>query len=213
MKKFFISAVMAIVALAANAQQQPVGSFSVMPRVGMGYTNISNMDRDVYYYDNGDKWRPESFNDFITYIAGVEGKYQINDIIGVSLGVDFNHYKTDHAAAAEGLGILNYNYDFSYSTLAIPVLAQFNIGNHFGVKCGIQPAFMLSAKENKDVSMKEFTKGTVWSIPVGLSWTFNSPLVLDLRYNIPISRVNKYDDAHNNKMSTVSLTLGYRIDL
>lgn len=209
MKKFFMSAVMAIVTLAASAQQQETGTFSIMPRVGMGYTNVSNMDQEVSNNGNLEK---ESFGDYVNHLVGVEAKYQVNKLLGVSLGVDYNHFGVLKSASSEG-GLKTYNYDYSYSTLAIPVLAQFNIGNHFGAKCGIQPAFLLTAKENSDKDMKDKCKSMLWTIPVGISWTFNSPLVLDLRYNIPLSRVNKVDIKDNRVMNTINLTLGYRFDL
>lgn len=205
MKKFFMSAVMAIVALAASAQQQEAGTFSVMPRVGLGYTNISNMDRNVGIFNPEKK----SFSDYYTHIVGAEAKYQVNDIVGVSLGVDYNKFSVSESQSVDGV----FNYDYSFSTLAIPVLAQFNLGSHFGVKCGIQPAFLLTAKENSDCDIKEDCKKMLWTIPVGISWTFNTPLVLDLRYNIPLSHMDKVDFQDNHTMNTVSITLGYRFDL
>lgn len=205
MKKLFISAVMAIVALAASAQQQEAGTFSVMPRVGLGYTNISNLKKPVGIFNPEMK----SFSDYYTHIVGAEAKYQVNDIVGVSLGVDYNRFTVSGSASADGF----YDYDYSFSTLAIPVLAQFNIGNHFGAKCGIQPAFLLTAKENSNVDMKDKCKKVLWTIPVGISWTFNTPFVLDLRYNIPLSHVNKVNIPDNLTMNTVSVTLGYRFDL
>lgn len=207
MKKFFMSAVMAIVALAASAQQQEAGTFSVMPRVGLGYTNISNLKKDVGIAIG--KSEIKSFSDYYTHIVGAEAKYQVNDIVGVSLGVDYNKFSVSGSQSVDGV----FNYDYSFSTLAIPVLAQFNLGSHFGVKCGIQPAFLLTAKENSDCDIKEDCKKMLWTIPVGISWTFNTPLVLDLRYNIPLSHMDKVDFQDNHTMNTVSITLGYRFDL
>ena len=52
------------------------------------------------------------------------------------------------------------------------------------------------------------------SIPVGISYEFKVPIVIDLRYNIGLSKIGKSDSAFKDSRSnTCMLTLGYKFKL
>ena len=63
---------------------------------------------------------------------------------------------------------------------------------------------------NKD----EFNKFDI-AIPIGLSYEFKFPLVIDLRYNIGLTKVNKNDtpDGKDYQNMQAALTLGYKFKL
>lgn len=215
MKKFFVIAMMAVAALTANAQQQAAGTFSLMPHLGGGYANLTNTKASIggETCNNGD---------FASGLIGGEAKYQITDIFGLSLGLDLQANVAINTHEVNG-----YKYQPSFTYFNIPLLAQFNIGNHFGAKAGIQANFLVDADAGNDKcddlfkadggSFKKIYKGTVISIPVGVSWTFNVPIVMDLRYNIPVTRANEHDlssfGIDNNQWHNITLTVGYRFDL
>ena len=53
------------------------------------------------------------------------------------------------------------------------------------------------------------------SLPIGLSYEFKVPIVLDLRYNIGLTNVNKNATANGKDYSNIqaALTIGYKFKL
>jgi hypothetical protein len=94
----------------------------------------------------------------------------------------------------------------------------------------VQFGFLMDAKMNRTEEIKKgdvtdkhdtevkckdmFNKFDV-AIPVGISYEFKVPIVIDLRYNIGLSKVNK-DNWYENKSCqshTCTLTVGYKFKL
>lgn len=205
MKKIFMIAMMVVATLTANAQNQAAGTFSLMPHVGLGYGSMTNA---------GD------FDSYINAIGGAEAKYQISDVFGLSVGLDFQYTKSTSSESnaiwiSDGYKTVKIGTDEktepTFAYLNIPVLAQFNLGRHFGAKVGVQPGFLVGTDNLGEYTKSDF-KSTSFSIPVGFSYTFNTPIVLDLRYNIPVTRMNDFEMAKNVNLHIVSLTVGYRFD-
>ena len=63
--------------------------------------------------------------------------------------------------------------------------------------------------ESKDV--KENHENTAFSIPIGISGEYNN-FVLDARYNIGITKVNKYGD-NSQRSDLFVVTIGYKFQL
>ena len=66
-----------------------------------------------------------------------------------------------------------------------------------------------------DEDMKDECKKFDLSIPIGVSYQFQVPVTVDLRYNLGVTKVNKesvsgVDDSKNN---VISLTVGYKFAL
>ena len=129
-------------------------------------------------------------------------------------------------------GQLNLDY------LSAPILAHYYITDHLCLNAGFQIGFLLSARmhqvttsydetdgtrkyeqyEGKDLNHLESNnswsaqfEGHALSIPVGLSYEYQN-IVLDAKYNFPVSYVNKagYD---KNILKTFLFTVGYKFDL
>ncbi|MBQ1650456.1 MAG: hypothetical protein II055_04905, partial [Prevotella sp.] len=83
----------------------------------------------------------------------------------------------------------------------------------FALKTGVQFGFPASAKIN-DADYKDQAKKFNFSIPVGLSYEYKN-VVLDLRYNISVTKANKDDFGYSEKMRSdlLQITLGYKFDL
>ena len=93
---------------------------------------------------------------------------------------------------------------------------------------GIQPGFLLSGKYRAKVDggswntedTKHYFKSTDFSIPVGISYTFEQGLVIDARYNIPVTDIatDEFKEDFSggneelNKMTNrvFSLTVGWK---
>lgn len=202
MKKFIMMAVMAIVAISANAQK---GEYFITPRIGFGYGNISNMGDDIARDNLGGN-------------LGVDFEYMLSDQFGLSAGLEGMYLKSgEETISVEGASVKTYA---TYGFVNIPILAQYHFGN-FAVKAGLQPSFKASAKLHSDHKVlgmsgsedEDFNNINSFnlSIPVGISYQFSTPIVLDLRCAIPVTKLNKDNNpGGNNKLTTVMLSIGYR---
>lgn len=94
MKKLMIIAAMMVTTLTASAQQ-PTGTFSIIPKVGI---NLANLAGDV----DGTSMK-------FGLVAGAEAMYQVNPLIGISGGLLYSmqgaEYKGDNKAKYDFLNI------------------------------------------------------------------------------------------------------------
>ena len=186
MKKLMMIAAMMVATLTVSAQQA-TGTFSIIPKAGI---NLSNLAGDV----SGNSMK-------IGLVAGAEGMYQINPLIGLSAGLLYS------MQGCEGSGDSKAKYDF----INIPVLANFYVAPNFALKVGLQPAFVASAKDkvgNYEVDVKDAMQSIVIDLPIGASYEISN-FVIDARYNLGLSKINKHDGSIRN--SVIQITLGYKI--
>lgn len=150
-------------------------------------------------------------------VAGAEFGYMVAPQFGVTAGA---------LVSMQGANAKDNDYLKDASTtltyLNIPILANYYIIPGLAVKAGIQPGFMLSAKQkgsekilsswvDYDESNTDGYKKFDFSIPIGLSYEF-SDFVIDARYNLGLTNI--IDDDHiKNKNSVIMLTIGYKIPL
>lgn len=202
MKKFLFTAFLATVAMIANADPQSVHKFSLTPHVGFGYAHLSNLDK----CSNGG-----------SIVIGAESQYLFNPSLGMSAGIDLGYVQSNKDSYSE----VGEIYLTSYS-INVPILAQVHLGDHFAVKAGVQPGFLIEPKLHgkipgyaADEQIKDLTNNFQFSIPVGVSYEFNNPLVLDLRANIPVTRILDKGKLTTDNVSlfNVMLTVGYRFDI
>ncbi len=193
MKKFFMIAVMAISALAANAQTPAAGSITVVPKVGINFSTIDgNTDNDMK----------------VGFAAGAEGLYMIDDMFGISAGVMYSQQGAKQELTKGLDATLKADY------INIPIMANSYLAPGLAVKIGVQPGFKvneelkLSTNEHSGSAETKQVDSFDLSIPVGVSYEFSN-IVLDARYNWGVTNMYKDKDskAHN---SVFQLTLGYR---
>lgn len=191
MKKFLLMAAVLMTSMAASAQNE-VGKITIAPTVGI---NFSNMSGDV----EGNKMK-------IGPVFGAVAEYGLMEKLGLSAGVLYSMqgYKGEYSAYG---ATAKWTTKMDY--LNVPILANYYVVNGLAVKAGLQPAFLLSAK-NDDKDIKDKCKSFELSIPVGVSYEF-SDFVIDARYNIPLTKVNDGDGSMKN--SVIQLTVGYKIGL
>ena len=174
--------------ITASAQQDE-GTFSIAPKVGM---NLANFAGDI-----------NSNSIKIGLVVGADGMYQFSPLLGLSAGVFYSMQGCSYT------GDLKDNFDF----LNIPVLANFYVAQNFALKIGLQPAFLLSAKQKANKSEYDVKSGMQsidLSVPIGLSYEF-ADFVIDARYNLGLTKVNKSNGSIRN--SVIQFTLGYKIHL
>ena len=140
--------------------------------------------------------------------AGVEGMYMVNDKFGAALGVNLTGYNTSVETRKDDVIYSNYYFNF-------PVTANYYVAPGLAVKAGIALNLLATAKIDdydeydfgfKSLKVKDMYKSTFFTVPVGVSYEFNS-FVFDARYNIGISKVAKDDDGSFNALT---FTVGYK---
>ncbi len=194
MKKLLTIIATAFIALSVSAQSE-AGSFTLQPNVGFTYTTAT-----------GD-WGKGTDGAF-ALTAGVEGMYMVNDKFGAALGVNLTGYNTSVETRKDDVIYSNYYFNF-------PVTANYYVAPGLAVKAGIALNLLATAKIDDydeydfgitSVKVKDMYKSTFFTVPVGVSYEFNS-FVFDARYNIGISKVAKDDDGSFNALT---FTVGYK---
>lgn len=204
MKKFFTFIAAAFMAISASAQSE-AGSFTLQPNVGFTYTTATG--------DLGDG-RDGAF----ALTAGVEGMYMVNDKFGAALGLNYTGYNTSQEVVTSLKGdtedLVYSNYYFN-----IPVTANYYVAPGLAIKAGIALNFLSTAKldgydefefdygfVSAKGKVKDIYKSTFFSVPVGVSYEFNS-FVFDARYNFGVSKAAKGGDGSFNALT---FTVGYK---
>ena len=194
MKKLLTIIATAFIALSVSAQSE-AGSFTLQPNVGFTYTTATG--------DLGDG-RDGAF----ALTAGVEGMYMVNEKFGAALGVNLTGYNTSVETLKDDVIYSNYYFNF-------PVTANYYVAPGLAVKAGIALNLLSTAKRDgydeydygfKSVKVKDIYKSTFFSVPVGVSYEFNS-FVFDARYNFGISKVA---NGHDGSFNALTFTVGYK---
>ena len=221
MKKMMMMLLMATVALTASAQNE-VGQFTLQPKVGLNLASVSG----VYTIDNPYTNEKDDGNLKGDFAIGVEAEYGLSEKFSVAAGVlyscqgkDFGSVKLyNNPDGSAGWGwdknVLNLGY------LNIPIVANFYFARNWAIKAGIQPGFLLSAKEkvdgigtneSYDKDIKSDYQSFDLSIPLGLSYEYQK-VVFDLRYNLGLTKINKKGD-ESCKNNVIQFTIGYKFAL
>lgn len=217
--------------------QERIGTFSIIPRVGVTVANLSN--NKIYFGDNG----AISSKSKSGFIVGADAYYQATDQVGVSLGVFYtslgckfdDHDVLISAPASQG-GEAKYDAYTDFSTtlnyVAVPLLAHVYVANGLALKAGVQASFLTGAKTEyttrsfmlntetgartydsstsqfEDTNTDNYQKVDV-SFPVGASYEYMN-VVLDARYNLGLTKVDKIN---NSKNRAFVFTVGYKFTL
>ena len=199
MKKILIMAVAAMMAIVGANAQHREGDYSIQPRVGVTWSNLTNTD-DAKMKLN------------LTY--GVEYEHYVTEQFSLAGGALFTN---------QGTKFKEDNSTFNNYYFAVPLTANYYVLPGLALKAGLQPAYRVKTNlksddhtydidkaleilfENIDVKMNKFDL----SIPVGLSYEYNG-LTLDARYNFGVTKLfSGVDD--NSRNQVVTITLGYKL--
>jgi opacity protein-like surface antigen len=195
MKKLMMIAVMAIFAMTASAQNtnREVGAFTLQPKVGLTIGSFSGE-----YITVGGKVETKKR---VGFTAGLEGEIYATNWLGIALGLNY-------AQQGWKFGDVKCKYDY----LNVPLVADFYVARGLALKTGVQLGFLMNAKWD-DLNVKDDCNKTNFSIPIGISYEFSN-VVLDLRYNVALSKVNKNaTDNYKYRSDLVQITIGYKFEL
>ena len=192
-----IMAALVLSSVCAMAQHE-VGSFTLQPKVGINFANMTNMNKPSMR---------------VGLAAGLEAEYYASDIVSVSLGAIYSMQgckaKDEYVKETLKLDYIN-----------VPILANVYVVPGLAVKLGIQPGFCINKKIDVEISTgqeasgklsKDEVKGFDLSIPVGLSYEFAN-FQLDARYNFGLTKAINFEK-DSPKNSVIQVTLGYKFQL
>ncbi len=234
MKKLVLF-VVAIAATVSTFAQSPVGTFSITPKVGFNAANITGKDFDESYNSPLIDLNATA-STTLGVVVGAEGAYQVTDRFAVSAGLIYSQQGAERGSSVEmeigEKSKFEDNSKLALGYLNVPILANFYVYKGLAVKAGIQPGFLLSAKNENDltytgafatsnsdntksVDVKDICNKFDFSIPVGVSYDFPCGIVLDLRYNIGLTKIGKDMEGYKpeSKNSVFQLTIGYKLPL
>ncbi len=208
MKKVLLLLLVILVAVPVSAQKK----FTFGPRVGFTVADL--------HADDDEK------NDEISgvrtgLVVGAFAEYRAVKWLAVSADVLFAQKgaENEFSIKTSELDQTTKN-NFKLSYIDVPVLANFYVTKGLALKAGIQPSFLVSAKNKisatldgelhkETADLKDELKTVDFSIPVGISYTFKMGLVLDLRYHIGCTDLLKDGDYKlTNRVAT--LTVGWK---
>ena len=197
MKKLMIMAAFMVAAVTANAQGE-VGTLTIQPKVGLNLTTITNTEKVVKGIDYSSKMH-------VGFAAGIEAEYVVANNVSVALGALYSK---------QGVGIK----DFKIGSF-IPIVANYYIIPGLAIKAGIQPSFLMGAKNKwKDDGgsdsddIKDYLKTFDLAIPLGASYEYKN-VVFDVRYNLSVLKLNKFEADKNMRNSVIQFTLGYKLPI
>jgi len=228
MKKLMMIAAMMVATMTASAQFEP-GTFSLQPKLGGTGAMLSNMPALNTQGAGGVNLKSDK-TAMGGFIIGGEAEYQLSKIFSLAAGVNY---------AQQGSGWKNKSFSVNgvvadlkdakieLGYVNVPIVANAYLFKGFALKAGVQFGFLTSAKMkftikaergglnqslNNDVSFKDGCEKMDIAIPVGVSYQFKVPIVIDARYNIGLKNISK-EPGENFKNQVFQITVGYKFAL
>ena len=215
------------------AQAQPsAGSFSLIPRLGVNFANMTNDEVvvDLMQQEHTLKSRIKP-----GLMVGFDAEYQATSDLFMSLGLQYSRqgsrfpdFERKDGEFVEGYS--DWHTDLDY--LNVPLLFGYSIAKGFSVKAGLQLGLLLGGKEKmsytditildggtrkqgdavpRETDVKDVYKSVDLSIPLALSYEFEN-VILDARYNFGLSRIHQLDVV-KSRNSVIQLSVGYRFQV
>lgn len=228
-KKIVIMMVLLLAVVGAKAQEveNPVGRFSVIPRIGVTLANWSEPEKGI-------SLKPKYQAGFM---GGADVEYRIDKSLGITLGAYYARQGmrfpdcelTENADKGEYTGIKNQHVILDY--IQVPLMLKAYLVEGLSLNVGVQVGFLcgdgkvkreeteLQKDKNGSITYKEMqeTEAT-WpakkvdvAIPLGLSYEYMN-VILDARYNVSLTKAGK-GDWDNCKNKALTFTVGYRFTL
>lgn len=234
MRRFFFC-ILLMAAMVARAQVG-TGTWSLIPHVGISIAKFSN-DEIFLGPSMADAMTAQYRTGFT---GGADVRYQLARSVALSLGVAYTQrgtkYKNAEHQESENPATYVVGHD-SWQRLGyidVPLMAHLFVAPGLALNVGVQPSFLVDAKmhyesqaytldeesgarqwgqnEETDSKNKSLFQAAQFSIPMGLSYEYEH-VVLDVRYDIPVTKACKKDAGSDARNRGFLLTVGYRFDL
>ena len=227
MKRIITLAFLSAISLASFAQSK-VGTWSVIPHVGVSIASLTHQSGGIEVGDNqSQELKPQARPGFT---GGVDVMYQASDNIGLSIGLSYVQAGCKYKDVDDNGVIWHDHYD-RMDYISVPLLAHSYIAPGLSINVGVAPSFLIYGKYHAgmqsydldadghrtnvqegviDIDTKKGLRNFTLSIPVGISYEYEN-VVLDARYNVGMLNVYKHGLSARNKVFEVSV--GYKFDL
>ena len=226
MKRFSFWLAVALLCGSTSVRAQlEQGSFCITPKLGFMSASVTNMP-DLPIAD--DIALKRSF--FPGFLIGAECEYQLTDMVSVAAGLNYTHQgcKWKNYDMGNILQIKDIQTKLGYINL--PVVANVYLFKGFAIKTGVQLGYLTNANSQFKIIYKTGTGPTQdtqaddnilsdcnkldVTIPFGASFELNENLVIDSRYHLGLTRINKDKDEDGDLRNRGFLvTIGYRFPL
>lgn len=228
-----LSFLVAVLTVSLMTLAQPsAGSFSLIPRLGVNFANMTNDEVvvDLMQQEHTLKSRIKP-----GLMVGFDAEYQATNDLFMSLGLQYSRqgsrfpdFERKDGEFVEGYS--DWHTDLDY--LNVPLLFGYRIAKGFSVKAGLQLGLLLGGKEKmsytditildggtrkqgnavpRETDVKDVYKSVDLSIPFALSYEFEN-VILDARYNFGLSRIHQLDVV-KSRNSVIQLSVGYRFQV
>ena len=228
-----LSFLVAVLTVSLMTLAQPsAGSFSLIPRLGVNFANMTNDEVvvDLMQQEHTLKSRIKP-----GLMVGFDAEYQATSDLFMSLGLQYSRqgsrfpdFERKDGEFVEGYS--DWHTDLDY--LNVPLLFGYRIAKGFSVKAGLQLGLLLGGKEKmsytditildggtrkqgdavpRETDVKDVYKSVDLSIPLALSYEFEN-VILDARYNFGLSRIHQLDVV-KSRNSVIQLSVGYRFQV
>lgn len=211
MKRLFMSAMLAAIAIGVFAQQE-IGKWTVTPKVGV---NLSKLSGQEVIYEGGNSQATYKAKYRFGLTAGAEAEYQAWQQVAVSAGVFYSNEGYTYGKLPE-VGEQSETLHF----ISVPILLNFyiepNLLPGLALKAGVQLGYLMSAKLHDSNATNTTTsnyKRVNVSIPAGISYTYKA-FTADFRYNIGAANLCNVDEIERSwRTGSFWLTFGYQFAL
>lgn len=228
-----LSILVAVLTISLMTLAQPsAGSFSLIPRLGVNFANMTNDEVvvDLMQQEHTLKSRIKP-----GLMVGFDAEYQATSDLFMSLGLQYSRqgsrfpdFERKDGEFVEGYS--DWHTDLDY--LNVPLLFGYRIAKGFSVKAGLQLGLLLGGKEKmsytditildggtrkqgnavpRETDVKDVYKSVDLSIPLALSYEFEN-VILDARYNFGLTRIHQLDVV-KSRNSVIQLSVGYRFQV
>ena len=232
MKKYFVLLMMALFVSSAMKGQEQVGTFSLIPKIGVSLANLSG---EEIYYNNAEIPAKGKYN--ARFVGGLEAVYQMLPMTSISIGVGyvqqgcrFSDFEIGNPETiSESWDDVRSRLDY----IQCPLTINQYIAEGLAVKAGIQLGFLLNSDysfsltpikhfpdgsieygktEDMTIDQKDVMRSVDVSIPVGLSYEYLN-VVLDARYHFSLTDIYKDKSWPSEKNKVFTITVGYKFNL
>ena len=228
MKKI-LSVVLLTVLSTVSFAQNPVGRFTVYPKLGV---NLAQMSEAEFYVEGSDYVTTTQMKQGFT--GGVEVAYQVIQPLSVSVAAMFSNqgvkYK-DFSMSTDDTFESWSDVAYSMNYLNLPFMANLYVTKGLALKVGVQVGFLMQSQfrsrveygkkvgemwqttvETTKMNTKDIFNTVDFSLPIGISYEYKN-IVLEARYTIGLSNLYKVDNELSTRHQMLTFTLGYGFDL
>lgn len=213
--------------------QSNTGTFSVIPRVGVTFSNITKESMGFGLSSELQDGKTQ-----VGPVAGADLQYQALPALGVSIGAHYQRMgctydDTDLSKADAGEHTVYQNSHTYMHYLSVPLMGHLYVAKNFAINAGIQASFLLSNNTHTEISNvtighdgsytyheetdklneeNKYIRKFDLSIPVGASYEYEN-VVVDIRYQFGLSKVYKSQLDNGKKNKAIVISAGYKFDL